>query len=124
MLYRFAADLVLIFHFCFVVFIIFGGLLVLRHGWIIWLHLPAVAWGVLIEYFRWICPLTTLENFFRALGGEAGYGESGFIRYFISAVLYPSITPLIQYLLIFILVVVNIAVYACVFRRKFNRQNK
>ena len=120
MLYRLSADSVLIVHFCFVLFIIFGGLLVLRRRWMMWLHLPAVAWGVLIEYFRWICPLTTIEDFLRSLGGETGYGEGGFIEYYISAILYPSITPLVQYALIFILIAVNVGIYAYVFRRRLN----
>ena len=50
MIYRALADLVLLLHLAFVLFVILGGLLVLRRPVIAWLHLPCVAWGVLIEF--------------------------------------------------------------------------
>lgn len=117
MIYRFLADLILILHFCFVLFAIFGGLLVLRRRWMWKLHLPALVWSFLVQYFVWICPLTDWENYFRRLGGEAGY-EGGFIEYFISAILYPGfITPLTHLLLAIALVVFNLLVYGCVIWR-------
>lgn len=117
MIYRLLADLILIFHFCFVLFAIFGGLLVLRWRWMWKLHLPALVWSFLVQYFVWICPLTDWENYFRRLGGDAGY-EGGFIEHFISAILYPGvITPQIHLLLAVSLVIFNLLVYAFLFRR-------
>jgi hypothetical protein len=117
MFYRLFADIVLILHFCFVLFVVFGGLLVLWRRWIFWLHLPAFVWGVLIEIFLWGCPLTGFENYLRESGGEAGYA-GGFIEYFISALLYPSVTPQVQAYLGILLVVTNIIIYFFVFRRR------
>jgi hypothetical protein len=96
---------------------VFGGLLVARYRFIVWFHLPAVIWGVLIEFYMWTCPLTALENLFRQLGGEAGYAD-GFIDYFISAILYTSISPHIRLLLGFMLAAFNLIVYLYAFRRK------
>ena len=56
------ADLVLLMHGAFIVFVMLGGLLVLRWHRLAWLHLPCAAWGILIELTGWICPLTPLEN--------------------------------------------------------------
>lgn len=120
MIYRILADAVLIFHFIFVLFVVFGGLLVLRRRAILFLHLPALAWGILIEIFLWQCPLTALENHFRQLSGEAGY-EGGFIEHYILMLLYPGIGFWIHILLGIILTAINIAVYSYVFthwRRK------
>ncbi len=112
MIYRALADLILILHFCFVLFAIFGGLLVLRWRWVWKLHLPALVWGFLVQYFVWMCPLTDWENYFRDLGGEAGY-EGGFIEYFISAIIYPGIiTPQTHLLMAVALVVFNLLIYA------------
>ena len=83
------ATLVLLVHLGFVLFVILGGLLVLRRPWLAWIHLPAVAWGVLIEYADWICPLTPLENAFRSRGGETPYAGS-FIEHYLTATIYPS----------------------------------
>ena len=64
------ADLVVIVHGLFIVFVVAGGLLVLRWPRLAWVHLPAAAWGVLIEWSGWICPLTPLENALRRAAGE------------------------------------------------------
>jgi len=89
LIYRALADLVLVVHLTFVLFVVLGGLLVLRWPRAAWLHIPAAIWGVLIEYTGWICPLTPLENSFRARGGEMGY-SGGFIEHYIQPLLYPA----------------------------------
>lgn len=119
MFYRILAEITLVLHFSFVVFVVFGGLLVLRRRWIAWLHLPAVLWGVLIEFFWWVCPLTTIENHFRTLGGEAGYAN-GFLDYYISAVLYMPLSPNVRFTLGFLLIAFNLFVYWYAFRQRFS----
>jgi len=115
--YRVLAEIVMVLHFCFVVFVIFGGLLVLRRRSIVWLHLPAVGWGILIEFFWWTCPLTTLENRLRELGGEAGYA-TGFIDYYVSAVLYAPLSPQVRIALGLMLVGFNLFIYLYLLRRQ------
>lgn len=117
MAYRVLAEIVMVLHFCFVVFVIFGGLLVLRRRSIAWLHLPAVGWGILIEFFWWTCPLTTLENRLRELGGEAGYA-TGFIDYYVSAVLYAPLSPQVRIALGLMLVGFNLFIYLYLLRRQ------
>ena len=116
MIYRFLADLVFVFHFAFVLFAIFGGLLVLRRRWLMWLHLPALIWSAAVEFFQLLCPLTSLENTFKRLGGERGY-EGGFIEHYVSMILYADITPEIQMMLGVVLVAFNLLVYSYAFRR-------
>ena len=67
-----AAGVVIV-HVAFVAFVVLGGFLLLRWPRLMWLHLPAAAWGVLIEYADWICPLTPLENALRERAGLASY---------------------------------------------------
>ncbi|MBC2703989.1 DUF2784 family protein, partial [Desulfobacula sp.] len=43
------ANSILMVHFAFILFVIFGGLLVFYKEWILWLHIPAIFWGALIE---------------------------------------------------------------------------
>ncbi len=116
MIYRLFADFILIVHFCFVLFVVFGGLLVLRRRAFAFWHIPAVVWGVLIEFFWWTCPLTTLENYLRGLGGENGY-EAGFIDYFVSLVLYSPLSPTWRYALGLLLIAFNLLLYGLAFRR-------
>ncbi|QEZ48196.1 DUF2784 domain-containing protein [Cupriavidus oxalaticus] len=112
------ADLVVIVHGLFIVFVVAGGLLVLRWPRLAWVHLPAAAWGVLIEWSGWICPLTPLENALRRAAGEAGY-SGGFIeRYLLPLIYPPGLTPAVQLWLGLVVLVVNVAVYAVWWRRR------
>ena len=118
MVYRGLADLVLVVHFAFVLFVIFGGLLVIRRPKLAWLHLPAAIWGSWIEFSGRICPLTPLENHFRRLGGQAGY-EGGFIEHYVTAIIYPEgLTRPTQIILGLVVVCINIAAYTIVTRRR------
>ena len=111
MAYRTLADAVLVFHLAFVLFVVLGGVAVLRWPRLMWVHLPAAAWGVLIEFAGWICPLTPLEKTLRRLGGEAGY-EGGFVEHYVLALLYPQgLTREIQLGLGLAVLVINAAVY-------------
>ncbi len=126
MIYRLLADIVLIFHLGFVLFVIFGGLLTLRRRWISWLHLPALAWGAAVEFFVLNCPLTFLEKYFRAAGGEAIY-QGDFIDHYISAILYPQITEQILTIFGVILILVNLLIYGFVFfkqNRSYSRRHQ
>ena len=117
MIYRRLADLVLVLHLAFVLFVVLGGLLVLRSPRVAWLHLPATIWGVLIEYTGWICPLTPLENSFRMGGGEAG-DNGGFIEHYIQPALYPpGLTRTTQIVLGSLVLIVNLAAYAILMSR-------
>lgn len=113
--YQIAADAILLLHLAFTLFTVLGGLLVLRRPSLIWLHLAAVLWGVVIEWADWICPLTPLENFFREQGGEAGYA-GGFIEHYVALILYPeNLTIALRYLLGMGLVAANLIIYGYVF---------
>jgi hypothetical protein len=120
MAYRILADLIVGLHFGFVLFVVLGGLLVLRWPRLLWVHLPAAAWGVLIEFFGWICPLTPLENHLRQIGGQAGYSD-GFVEHYIVAVLYPERLIRGTQVAIGVLVLV---LNALVYRRVFSRRSQ
>ena len=111
MLYSIAADALLVIHLLFIVFVMAGGLLVMRWRWLALAHLPAVTWGVLIELNGWICPLTPLENSLRLSAGEAGL-SGGFIEHYLLPIIYPrGLTADIQVILATVVIAVNIAVY-------------
>lgn len=118
MLYRLLADLVVVVHFGFVLFVVLGGLLALRWPRAAWLHLPAALWGAGIEFAAGICPLTPLENHLRRLGGEAGY-SGGFVEHYVLPVLYPDgLTRGVQLGLGVFVLLLNLAVYVIVWRRR------
>ena len=118
MLSRVAADIVLVVHFGFVLFVIAGALIVMRYPIVALLHVPAATWGAFIELTGRICPLTTAENYFRRAAGEAGYTES-FIEHYIVPIIYPAgLTRTTQYWLAAIVVAVNVVLYAWIIIRR------
>lgn len=124
MLYRLLADLVTLLHLGFVVFVVLGGTLAFVWPKVSWLHLPAAAWGVWIEFSGRICPLTPLEIWLRQQGGAAGY-EGGFVEHYLIPVLYPaSLTSGVQILLGSVVVVINLAVYGLLWRRHQRLANR
>lgn len=112
------ADALVLLHFAFVCFVVGGGLLVLRWPRLAWVHLPAAAWGVLIEFVGFVCPLTPLEVWLRHRGGQAGY-TGGFVDHYVVAVLYPAgLTRSVQLVLGLLVLALNAAVYWHLWRHR------
>jgi len=112
MIWSFLADALVIVHFAFTTFVIFGGFLTWRWRRIALLHLPALAWACWVEVSHSICPLTPLENQLRQLGGEAGY-QGGFLAHYLVSILYPpALTWHMQWALAAVLLAINVIAYA------------
>jgi hypothetical protein len=115
--YGLLADLVFALHLGFVLFVVLGGVAVLRWRRLAWLHLPAVVWVVLLEAFGWICPLTPLEVWLLRHAGESGYA-GGFLARYLYPLLYPEgLTQELQWLLAGLVLALNGFVYAVYLRR-------
>jgi hypothetical protein len=123
MLYSVAANLLMIVHLLFVLFVILGGLLLFRWPRFAFVHLPAAAWGAIIEFNNWVCPLTPLEQSMRRAAGEQGY-SGGFIEHYLLPVLYPTgLTPNLQIILGSVVVLVNLFIYGWLLWRKRHTLN-
>ena len=116
-MYSLLASLVLIVHLVFVAFVLCGWLLVRRWRWIAWLHLPAAAWGTIVEFSGWVCPLTLFENWLREQAGETGY-QSGFVADYLLPILYPDdLTHDFQHMLGTIVIAIIISMYGWLWHR-------
>ncbi|MCK4833821.1 MAG: DUF2784 domain-containing protein [Gammaproteobacteria bacterium] len=102
MLYLLAADAVLVLHVLFVVFVIFGMLLIfvgkvrtwswIRNPWFRLTHLSAIAVVVIQSLFDLVCPLTSIEMVLRARAGDTVYSGS-FIAHWLEGILYYQLEP-------------------------------
>ena len=120
MLLSLLADLVLVVHATFILFVVLGGLLVLWQPRIAWVHIPCAIWGAWVEFAGWICPLTPLEVDLRTRAGEIGY-EGGFIERYVTTALYPQgLTRDIQIGLGIAVVAVNVIIYVVAIKRARN----
>lgn len=119
-----AADLIVLLHLAFIGFVLFGGLLCFhRINWI-WLHLPAMLWGVWVEWSGWICPLTPLENYFRHRAASLG-DQEGFISHYLIPLIYPEQLPIaLQWYLGGFILVVNLVIYLCVLQKRRKRNGE
>jgi len=116
-LYRIAADAVILIHFAFIVFALAGGMLVFKWRWMMWLHIPAAIWAAVIIMFGWICPLTPLENMLRQAAGVEAY-TSGFIERYLLPAIYPSGLDRGEFIVMGIMVIaINVIVYALLYRK-------
>lgn len=116
-MYAVAANAVLLLHLAFILFVLAGGILVLRWPRLALFHLPAAIWGVLVEAMAWYCPLTDLENYLLRKAADNGYA-TGFVEHYLLAFIYPEgLTREIQWLLAGTVLVVNALVYAWIVRR-------
>lgn len=121
MLFRILADAVVALHLVFILFVVAGGLAVLRWKKLALLHLPAAAWGALIEFRGWICPLTPLENSLRRAAGEAGY-TGGFIEHYLIPLIYPGqLSRGVQLGLGLTVIAVNAVIYGSLLYRTRHR---
>ncbi|MFP3874390.1 MAG: DUF2784 domain-containing protein [Thiohalophilus sp.] len=123
MLYLLLAELTVLAHFLFVVFVTVGGLAVLRWPKLAWLHLPALLWGIYIQFSGGYCPLTPLEKTFRQLAGMNTY-EGGFINHYLIPIIYPpGLTYEMQIMIGIVLIVFNVLIYSLVVYRQRRRGN-
>ena len=116
-MYELAANLTLIVHFAFILFVVFGALLFFVTTKIIFIHFPALIWGSYIELTNSICPLTYLENWFLQKANLTTYSE-GFIQNYLVPIVYPTnLTKDIQIFLGIALILINIVIYAFIFSK-------
>jgi len=119
---RLLADLLVVLHLLFILFVVLGGLLVLRWPRLAWVHLPVATYGVLIEMVGWMCPLTPLENRLRLEAGQAGYA-GGFVEHYIIPLVYPpGLTPALQMVLGVLVLAANAGFYVLVVRKTRRRR--
>jgi hypothetical protein len=123
MVHGLLADLVLALHAGFILFVVLGGLLVLRWPRMAWVHVPAVFWGVMVEMTGWICPLTPLEVAFRRAAGGAGYDTTFLERYLVHLIYPATLTREVQVALGVLVLTINLAVYGVVLRRTRRRRS-
>ncbi|PJA31724.1 MAG: DUF2784 domain-containing protein [Zetaproteobacteria bacterium CG_4_9_14_3_um_filter_53_7] len=116
MIYSLLADVVLLLHALFILFVGPGGLLLFRWPRLALLHVPSICWAVWISFSGSVCPLTPLEQWLRQLSGQISYSGSFTARY-IEPVIYPAgLTQQMQWGIGAFVLLLNALVYLCLFR--------
>jgi hypothetical protein len=122
-MYELAADLTLIVHFAFIIFVVFGALLFFVSTKIIYVHVPALIWGIYIELTHSVCPLTYLENWFLQKANLTTYSE-GFIQNYLVPIVYPkNLTEDLQTYSAIALIVANMIMYGLIISKSKKKLN-
>jgi hypothetical protein len=109
--YRFLVTAILAVHFAFLAYVAAGGFLAIRWPRLIWPHLAAAAWGLLVVLVPVTCPLTWAENWARQRAGERALTK-GFIDRYIEGVIYPArYTRLVDLLVALVVLISWLFVY-------------
>ena len=113
-MFELGANLALFIHFLFILFVIFGSLLLFFSKKVIFFHIPALIWGIYIEINHSICPLTHIERWFLNKANLETYTES-FIHNYLSAVVYPiNLTNEIQTYIGVTILIFNLIMYGLI----------
>jgi len=109
--YSVLATAVLFLHGLFILWVIFGALLVRARPMLRWLHIASLIWGILTELLPWPCPLTLLENWLEARAGVEPY-QGGVLLHYLDRLVYPDISPTVLTVTGVFVCALNLVLYA------------
>ncbi len=83
------AEVLVVLHLGFLVYMILGGFLALRRFALIWPHIATTVYSTYVTLASFTCPLTRLEKWLRGEGGQTPY-EGSFIHQYVRGTFYPA----------------------------------
>src|SRR3990172_1056576 len=86
--YKIAADLVVVIHLAWILFLILGALVGRYVVWVKRLHIGGLAFSLLLQVFSWYCPLTYLEVWLRARHDPSLSYTGSFIAFYAERLVY------------------------------------
>jgi polyferredoxin len=110
MLFRLAADAVVIVHLLWIVFLVLGAWPGRRVAWVKWLHGGALTFSILLQLCGWVCPLTHLEVWLRARADSGGGYTGDFLAHYAEQLVYLTVPPHI--VLLATLVIIGLSIWA------------
>jgi hypothetical protein len=93
MSYRLLADLAVVVHFLWILFLIFGALAGRRHKVVKVIHLAGLLFAVILHVFSLTCPLTYAEIYFTKLADSAAAYSGSFIIHYVDRLVYIALPP-------------------------------
>ena len=108
---RYLAEMIVLFHFLWVLFLIFGAFWGKRNRFVKWVHIGGLFLAFFIETFNWLCPLTHLEVWLRSRYSPTSAYAGSFISHYIELLLYIQLPRLLIVILTIGLCIMNIFIY-------------
>ncbi|MFH1146266.1 MAG: DUF2784 domain-containing protein [Pseudomonadota bacterium] len=111
MLYRVAADIVVLLHFAWIIFLVLGALIGRKHRSLKMMHIGGLVFAALMQTFGWYCPLTHLDVWLRRRHNPALSYEGSFIVHYIEELVYVQVSPYLIHFLTVVIIVFSAYLY-------------
>jgi hypothetical protein len=110
--YKLAADSVVLVHFLWIVFLIFGVFIGRKYRTVKIFHIAGLGFAVIMQIFGWYCPLTYIEIWLRKRHAPLLSYSGSFIVYYMEKLIYIKLTPWIIFMLTLILISITAYIYS------------
>jgi len=84
-------DITITVHLLWILFLVFGFVFALKGSRIAYVHLGGLAFALVLNAMGWYCPLTYVENYFRALHDVHAIYSTSFMMKYVEKFVYPDI---------------------------------
>jgi len=121
MFYKTLADLCILFHFLWILFLVFGVVFALKGSKIAWFHLGGLLFSLFINIVGLYCPLTYLETYLRYTCGNEGMYKGSFIAHYLEPIIYPNLSEMTIRIGEILFVCTNLVVYGVLAKKYFLR---
>ena len=111
MFYKIAADIVVLLHFLWIVFLIFGAVIGKRYKWVKNFHIGGMTFTLIIQIFGWYCPLTHLEFWLRQMHDPSLTYSGSFIIHYVEKVVYINLSMRTIFIMTVALLLINAWIY-------------
>jgi TRAP-type uncharacterized transport system fused permease subunit len=106
-----AADMTVILHLAWIIFLIFGALPGRRYKWIKRVHVCGLIFALIIQTAGWYCPLTYLEIWLRNMRDPLTSYSGSFIINYVDRIVYLEISRSAVFAATVFLIFVNVLIY-------------
>jgi len=111
MLYKVLADIVVLIHFLWIVFLFFGAFWGIKNKVAKIFHLSGLAFAFIIQIFDWYCPLTHLEVWLRSKHSPFLTYAGSFIIHYVEKIVYIEISRFLVLVFTILLCGLNAWIY-------------
>ena len=111
MAFKILADIVVLIHFVWILFLFLGGFWGVRNKVVKIFHVSGLFFALLIQIFDWYCPLTHLEVWLRSKHNPAITYTGSFIIHYVEKIVYIEISRSLILIFTVFLVGINLWLY-------------
>ena len=118
MVYRLLGDAVIILHFLWILFILFGLLIGIKYARLTLVHLGGLVFTLVLNIGGWFCPLTYLENHLYSLYNPQLTYAGSFIVQYLQQLIYLDVDEARLRIAAIIWVAINMGGYVLLFKKR------